>query len=297
METGLRKNDPRLQEMNNNLLEVHSHIETPQSVSISSLRLNFDTYKKVIRDNIVLISRALRHKFVIPEWEDFCEQIEEFYDYCKEFEGGKVASYIPQLARFNPNHWGVSVCTSDGQRMSIGDTNIPFTMHKPLTYAIALNELGSETVHKYVGQEPSGRMFNAIVLDYNNKPHNPLVNAGSIVTNALLYTLVKPEMSSSEKFDFIEDYFRRMAGNETVGFSNGTFLSEREHADRNYALGYYMRENKCFPEKCDLMASLDLYFQIFNKSIDNMLNMYTRECKHFTSETSLSLDVYLSFSY
>lgn len=53
-----------------------------------------------------------------------------------------------------------------------------------------------------------------------------------------------------------------MAGNETVGFSNGTFLSEREHADRNYALGYYMRENKCFPEKCDLMASLDLYFQV-----------------------------------
>lgn len=40
---------------------------------------------------------------------------------------------------------------------------------KPLTYAIALNELGSETVHKYVGQEPSGRMFNAIVLDYNSK--------------------------------------------------------------------------------------------------------------------------------
>lgn len=38
-----------------------------------------------------------------------------------------------------------------------------------MTYAIALNELGSETVHKYVGQEPSGRMFNAIVLDYNSK--------------------------------------------------------------------------------------------------------------------------------
>lgn len=53
-----------------------------------------------------------------------------------------------------------------------------------------------------------------------------------------------------------------MAGGENVGFSNGTFLSERENADRNYSLGYYMRENKCFPEKCDLMASLDLYFQV-----------------------------------
>lgn len=40
---------------------------------------------------------------------------------------------------------------------------------KPVTYAIALNELGNETVHKYVGTEPSGRMFNAIVLDYNGE--------------------------------------------------------------------------------------------------------------------------------
>nr|CAD7592237.1 unnamed protein product [Timema genevievae] len=36
---------------------------------------------------------------------------------------------------------------------------------KPLTYAIALEELGNEKVHSYVGQEPSGRMFNELVLD------------------------------------------------------------------------------------------------------------------------------------
>ena len=40
---------------------------------------------------------------------------------------------------------------------------------KPLNYAIALNELGSETVHGYVGQEPSGRKFNELDLDYNSK--------------------------------------------------------------------------------------------------------------------------------
>jgi len=36
-------------------------------------------------------------------------------------------------------------------------------------YAIALNELGEETVHQYVGQEPSGRMFNELILDHNSK--------------------------------------------------------------------------------------------------------------------------------
>ena len=70
----------------------------------------------------------------------------------------------------------------DGQRFSIGDTRIPFTIQatgKPINYAIALSELGSEVVHKYVGQEPSGRMFNELVLDQNNKPHNPMVIWGN----------------------------------------------------------------------------------------------------------------------
>lgn len=110
--------------------------------------------------------------FPVPEFQQFCKHIEEIYDKCKKVSGGKVASYIPQLARINPNYWGVSICTIDGQRHSIGDTNVPFTLQscsKPLTYAIALNELGEETVHQYVGQEPSGRMFNELVLDYNSK--------------------------------------------------------------------------------------------------------------------------------
>ena len=61
--------------------------------------------------------------------------------------------------------------------------------------------------------------------------------------------------------------YQRLAGGENVSFSNGTFLSERENADRNYSLGYYMRENKCFPDKCDLMSSLDLYFQVSDAAL------------------------------
>jgi hypothetical protein len=40
---------------------------------------------------------------------------------------------------------------------------------KPLTYGIGLDQLGSDMVHQYVGQEPSGRNFNELVLDYNSE--------------------------------------------------------------------------------------------------------------------------------
>ena len=80
----------------------------------------------------------------------------------------QVADYIPQLSRFSPDYWGVGVCTIDGQRHGIGDVSTPFCLQscsKPLTYAVAMHELGHGVVHQYVGQEPSGESFNEIKLD------------------------------------------------------------------------------------------------------------------------------------
>lgn len=59
-----------------------------------------------------------------------------------------------------------------------------------------------------------------------------------------------------------------MSGGETIGFNNAVFLSEREAADRNYALGFYMRENKCFPEKANLRECMDFYFQVSHILVD-----------------------------
>lgn len=46
-----------------------------------------------------------------------------------------------------------------------------------------------------------------------------------------------------------------------MGFNNAVFLSEREAADRNYALGFYMREYNCYPDKSNLREIMDFYFQ------------------------------------
>ncbi|XP_014211267.1 glutaminase liver isoform, mitochondrial isoform X2 [Copidosoma floridanum] len=262
--TGLRKNDPRLQELTDNLKKEHIKSGGHEGISHETQKLDREQFRRIITPNIVLISRAFRHQFIIPDFPGFTKHIEDFYWKCKSNIEGKVASYIPQLARMNPEYWGVSVCTIDGQRFSIGDTNIPFTLQscsKPLTYAIALERLGTEVVHQYVGQEPSGRNFNELVLDHNKKPHNPMINAGAILVCSLLKTLIKPEMTLAEKFDFTMNYFKRLAGGEPLGFNNAVFLSEREAADRNYALGFYMREHGCYPEKTNLRECMDFYFQ------------------------------------
>ena len=76
------------------------------------------------------------------------------------------------MSRFDPDKWGMSVCTVDGQRFTIGDVNEPFTIQscsKPFTYGINVDKLGQEVVDKYIGQEPSGRDFNEICLDSKSK--------------------------------------------------------------------------------------------------------------------------------
>ena len=120
-----------------------------------------------------------------------------------------------------------------------------------------------------MGEEPSGRGCDEIALDANGQPHNPMINSGAILSASMLLYLVQPELSTSEKFEFVQNYFRRLAGGMPVGFQNTTFLSEREASDRDRALAFFMRENGCFPKEpnttqgfVDIKTILDFYFQL-----------------------------------
>ena len=63
--------------------------------------------------------------------------------------------------------------------------------------------------------------------------------------------------------DFLKEFFfQKIAGGEFMGFNNAVFMSERETADRNFAMAYYMKENRCFPPKTSLHDIMDLYFQV-----------------------------------
>ncbi|XP_051787313.1 glutaminase kidney isoform, mitochondrial isoform X1 [Erpetoichthys calabaricus] len=252
--TGLRTGDPRLK-------ECMDMLRTTLQSTTDGVTLDKVLFKKCVQSNIVLLTQAFRKKFVIPDFASFTSHIDELYESARKLGGGQVADYIPQLAKFSPDLWAASLCTVDGQRHSIGDTKVPFCLQscvKPLKYAIAVNDLGTEYVHRYVGKEPSGLRFNKLFLNEDDKPHNPMVNAGAIV----ITSLIKQGVNNAEKFDYVMDFLNKMAGNEYVGFSNATFQSERETGDRNFAIGYYLKEKKCFPEGTDMTGVLDFYFQL-----------------------------------
>ena len=80
---------------------------------------------------------------------------------------------------------------------------------------------------------------------------------------ALILKLVRPDLKDmASKFDFVHNFFRDMAGGEHVGFNNSSFLAERNMADRNYSLAYFMRENGCFPHGTDINKVLEFYCQV-----------------------------------
>ncbi|XP_029936549.1 glutaminase kidney isoform, mitochondrial isoform X4 [Myripristis murdjan] len=252
--TGLRTGDPRLKECMETLKETLKN-------TADGVTLDKHLFKKCVQSNIVLLTQAFRKKFVIPDFQSFTSHIDELYESAKNLSGGQVADYIPQLAKFSPDLWAVSLCTVDGQRHTVGDSKVPFCLQscvKPLKYAIAVHDHGTEYVHSFIGKEPSGLRFNKLFLDEDDKPHNPMVNAGAIVCTSL----IKQGASNAEKFDYVMNFLNKMAGNEYVGFSNATFQSERESGDRNFAIGYYLKEKKCFPEGTDMTSILDFYFQL-----------------------------------
>jgi len=261
---GLQDSDPRLKPMMMKIQQIEEeHERKGQDVrDPKKWKLNKDDFMNCVSLSLGPVTRALQNDLIVPSWLEFCSRIKEIFLQVKNVTGGKVANYIPQLSRVDSNKWGLSICTVDGQRASWGDCKENFcfqSVSKAFNYAIAASELGADYVHQYVGQEPSGRLFNEICLDNNNKPHNPMVNSGAIIVTSL----INNKQNLADRFDGMINAYRRIAGGEHIGFNNAVFLSERSTADRNYALSYYMKENKCFPEETtSLTDALDFYFQL-----------------------------------
>ena len=175
------------------------------------------------------------------------------------YESGR-GYYKPELAAEERERFSISLVRTNGEVHQAGDHDRPFALQsisKVFVYGLALADHGGDYVLEHVGVEPSGDAFNSIVFDeQNNRPYNPMVNAGALVTTDLVRG-----KDSAEKFERILGTLRSYAGNQSLGVDEDTFEAEMRTADRNRATGYLMRSQG--------MISGD---------VEGILALYLRQC-------------------
>ncbi len=199
--SGLQPDDPRIAEALTGLAGADS----------GSRQVSFTQFKTLAQHNSSLIRRAVEGNLAVPDFAALTADITRMYDELLPVRSGAVADYIPQLARVGPEQLAIAVCTVDGQRFSVGDARTAFSLQsvsKAVSYCLALDEHGTDAVHQHVGREPSGRSFNELGLNPKGLPHNPMVNAGGIMT----CSLIRPEDDIADRFDLVAATWQRLAG-------------------------------------------------------------------------------------
>ena len=188
---------------------------------------------------------------------DYQKILENIYKaiqpYAKE---GKQADYIPELAKVNPDQFGMCLHTIYGEIYSIEQADTRFSIQsisKVFSLAMCLSLLGNKLWER-VGKEPSGTAFNSLIQLEVEKgiPRNPFINAGAIVmSDILLSHLERPE----EQF---LDFVRTLAGDNTIDYNRDVAASERETGYLNAAIANLLKYHGTIEN--DIEQVLRFYF-------------------------------------
>jgi glutaminase len=177
---------------------------------------------------------------------------------------GAVATYIPELAKADPTWFGIALTTVDGASYEVGEARQPFTIQsisKPLTYSLALEDLGETAVRRRIGVEPTGDAFNSITLaPGSGSPLNPMVNSGAIAAASLIR-----DAAGRPAADRIVDHIGAFAG-RALTVDRAVLESERSTGHRNRAIAHLLRASGVLDAEPD--DALDRYFGQCSVSVD-----------------------------
>lgn len=189
---------------------------------------------------------------------ELLEQIlEECAHYTKE---GKLADYIPELTKANPDDFGIFIISGDKRVSKAGDYSKQFTIQsivKPILLLLALMDNGIECVKNHVGVEATGKPFDAI--NYSEQKLlssniNPMVNMGAIA----MCTLIKGD-TYAEKFDRLLELTRKLAHNPEIELDENVYSSEKRTGNKNRALAYLLKTYGMIGDEVEDV--LDCYFK------------------------------------
>lgn len=175
---------------------------------------------------------------------------------------GTVAAYIPELAKADPNAFGLFMVDKNGNSLSFGDFETRFSIQsigKVIILAAALKYRGFRGTFDHVMMEPSGDSFNSILkLDMrSNLPFNPMINAGAIQIVSLLADLLS--------FDELVSFARELCHDDGIELDEAVYRSEFDSGDRNRAIVYLLKSKGVLMADPD--KTVDLYFKMCSLSV------------------------------
>jgi glutaminase len=185
--------------------------------------------------------------------------VQEIHQKYQNIDEGDVATYIPELAKANPQDFGICLVTVDGRVVHAGNWDHEFTIQsicKPFAFQMALEDCGRDDTLRHVGVEPSGEAFNSIELDPKTmRPYNPMINAGAIAISSL----IKTALPGSGVQRFVERM--QMAAGRPLRIDQEVLASERNTGNRNRAIAYLL-----------------LNYGIIDEGVDDTLHQYFSQC-------------------
>jgi glutaminase len=177
-------------------------------------------------------------------------------------KNGKVATYIPELGKANPNDLAIAIQYPDGICVSAGDIGKKFTLQsisKVISLALVLMDRGVDYVFERVGMEPTGDPFNSIAKLETMapaKPLNPMINAGALVVTHM----IKGD-SVQERLHRLLTLTRELTNDMDIQYNETVAQSEYETSHLNRSLSYFLKQHR-----------------IMNEEVDQLIELYTKQC-------------------
>lgn len=220
---------------------------------------------------------------------DYKNILEEVYNKVKSNKGGKLASYIPQLAKADPSIFGITFCDVNGNCHSIGDSNkkVPIeSISKLFSLALAVKRHGKNVVYKKIGTDGSFMPFNSIIAAKLAPTHtiNPYVNQGAMATTSLLY---KKDSKQYKKdiLDNLSDF-----ANTDLKLDESVYKSESATNSTNMSLAYLLKSLNRFYGPVDEVVDTYTYqcsVKISSKDLAVMASVFANAGKHPQSNKQL----------